>query len=68
VARNVSIEPEVGYRRNEFAALSTSANMLFELPRLGRITLDAATDTGKDGGCETGRRFVLERDDRRNTK
>src|SRR5262245_2588275 len=43
-----SLETEVGYRRGEGSvnALSTSANLLYALPRLGRTTPYLATGAG----------------------
>jgi hypothetical protein len=44
----VRIETELGYRRGEgdLSALSSSANMLYALPRLGRTTPYLATGGG----------------------
>ena len=46
VAGAVSIEAEVGYRRSEMNALSASASLLYDLPRLGRVTPYLATGVG----------------------
>ena len=45
---SLSIESEVGYRRGEggMNALSSSANLLYDLPRLGRATPYVATGVG----------------------
>jgi opacity protein-like surface antigen len=48
LTRDLSIEPEVGYRRNEIGAVSASANLLYELPRLGRVSPYAATGIGME--------------------
>ena len=48
VSSNVSIETEVGYRRAEghLNALSSSVNLLYFLPRIGRTTPYLATGIG----------------------
>ena len=45
---NLSLESELGYRRGEgrLHALSTSANLLYALPRIGRTTPYLATGAG----------------------
>jgi opacity protein-like surface antigen len=48
VGASFSVETEVGYRRGEgnVNALSTSANLLYDLPRIGRATPYLATGAG----------------------
>src|SRR5687768_18182736 len=46
VTRTVSVEAEVGYRRAEMNALSAGASVLYDLPRLGRVTPYAAAGAG----------------------
>jgi len=42
----LSVESEVGYRHNPIGALSMSASLLFDLPRLGRVTPYLAAGAG----------------------
>lgn len=36
--RNLNVEAEVGYRRDEINALSSNVSLLYDLPRFGRVT------------------------------
>ena len=42
----VSIEAEVGYRRAEMNAMSLTASVLYDLPRMGRVTPYLAAGAG----------------------
>jgi opacity protein-like surface antigen len=42
----LSVESEVGYRHDPIGALSMSASLLFDLPRLGRVTPYLAAGAG----------------------
>lgn len=48
LGRTFSVETEVGYRRaeGELNALTSSANLLFDLPRVGRVTPYLAAGAG----------------------
>jgi hypothetical protein len=46
VTQHLNVEAEVGYRRNEIAALSAIANLVYGLPRLGRVAPYLATGIG----------------------
>jgi opacity protein-like surface antigen len=41
-----SVEAEIGYRRGEINALSSSVNLLYDLPQLGRVTPYLAAGLG----------------------
>jgi hypothetical protein len=58
VTSNLSVEAELGYRRGEgdINALSSSMNLLYTLPRLGRIAPYLAAGAGLE---EYGSPFVL---------
>jgi opacity protein-like surface antigen len=49
---NASIEVEVGYRPGEYDALSSSVNLIYDLPRIGRVTPYLAAGAGV-GECTT---------------
>jgi opacity protein-like surface antigen len=44
--KNASVEVEVGYRRSEIAAPSSSVNLIYALPRLGRVVPYVAGGVG----------------------
>jgi hypothetical protein len=48
LSRNVAVESEFGYRRQEMAALGVSANVLYGLPRVRRIAPYVAAGIGME--------------------